>query len=211
MSNRNIDELLDLGCTTIKTDLYDKKHNEFKECIAQVDRSKICEPVLGKHSCFLDLIKDIPELIEILKYVFPQGYHMVNYSSCVLKPGMDLRGWCVNKPYSDMQEVFPAKTQSVQVVIPLVNLTLDNGATAWIPMSHKEACNPTPDAFSSKDFKRRVIETQRGEITVFLGKTWVSHTVNKTNRDTIMLHLNYSSIDYDIDPIVENAFSSCSN
>jgi hypothetical protein len=208
MSNKHIDELLDIGSTTIKVDLWNTKHEQVKECIAQVDRSKICEPVLGKHNCFLDIISDIPELTELLRYIFPQGYHLSNYSSCVIKPGVDLRGWCVNKPYSEMTEKFPAKTQSLQVVIPLVNLTPDNGATAWIPLSHKEACNPTADLFEYREFKRRVIETQRGDLTIFLGKTWVSHTVNKTNRDTILLHLNYSSIDYDIDPVIETAFTA---
>jgi hypothetical protein len=207
MSNKNIDELLDIGSTTLSVDLYNTKHELFKECVSQVDRTKVCEPVLGKNQCFLDLITDIPDLTELLRYVFPQGYHLTNYSSCVITPGLDIRGWCVNKPYSEMTEKFPSKTQSVQVVIPLVNLTTENGATAWIPFSHKEACNPTPDMFQYREFKRRILETQRGDISVFLGKTWVSHTLNKTNRDTLMLHLNYTSIEHDIEPTIENVFT----
>tara|TARA_B110000211_G_C14078777_1_gene553484 strand:- start:2004 stop:2966 length:963 start_codon:yes stop_codon:yes gene_type:complete len=137
---------------------------------------------------FWKILNDPIIHIELNK-IFPSGYHCTTYSSNNIRKGTDERGWHCDYPYHDISQPYPKETLGVQVIWTLDDFTVDNGATFYVPGSHKNLSWPNK---LQKNYKRAICK--KGKIIIFFGKLWHSQGINKTNNPRAALLANFSPL-----------------
>lgn len=135
---------------------------------------------------FWKILND-PVLHNELNKIFPEGYHCTTYSSNNIRKGVDERGWHCDYPYHNISQPYPKETLGVQVIWTLDDFTEENGATFYVPGSHKKCTWPNK---LQTTYKRAICN--KGKIIIFFGKLWHSQGINKTDNPRAALLANFS-------------------
>lgn len=141
---------------------------------------------------FRKILED-PAVHDLLRKIYPQGYHCATFSSNTARPGVDKRFWHCDYPYHNMPRPYPERTLGIQVIWMLDDFTLENGATYYVPGSHKTRQWPDPDKIS--DDSRRRLTGKKGDVVMFSGKLWHSVGLNSTRSPRSALLANFVPLD----------------
>lgn len=138
---------------------------------------------------FWTILND-PNIHKILKSIFPDGYHCTTFSSNNLRKGNVNFGWHCDYPYHNIQEPYPKNTLGVQVIWSLDDFTEENGATFFVPYSHKTyTC---PNISENTPIKRAIVK--KSNIIIYVANLWHSQGVNYTDNDRGALLANFSPL-----------------
>lgn len=118
-------------------------------------------------------------------------FHLTTFSSNKLVKNVDQRHWHVDYPYHNISSPYLDKLDrlwlAVQVIVPLVDFTEQNGSTLYVPNSHHKLCWPEPN----HDHKNLTIP--KNFMAVFIGSLWHSQGVNITDASRPALLANFSN------------------
>ena len=138
-----------------------------------------------------------------LRQIFPNGYHCTTFSSNNLRKGVDERGWHCDYPYHNLQSPYAKETLGVQVIWALDDFTHENGATWFVPGSHRKLSFPPRDV---KD-PHKLALVKKGDIILYLGKLWHTQGINTTDVPRGALLANFSPLNI---PAKDNIASTVS-
>jgi Tfp pilus assembly protein PilZ len=182
--NTPVEELIANGLVFISC----KVDTELEEKLRDTPHERVGE-LLDLDPRFATVLAN-KRLQNLLQSLFGLNYHLTTFSSNKLLKGVDHRCWHVDYPYHDIQspylEHLPALWVSVQVIIPLVDFTEQNGATHYVAGSHHLLRWPEPDHPS------RVLTVPKGLMAVYIGSLWHSQGLNMTDTPRSALLANFS-------------------
>lgn len=144
------------------------------------------------------------ELHKILRAIYPNGYHCTTYSSNNLRKNVNEVGWHCDYPYHNISESYPDEMLGVQVIWTLDDFTVENGATYFVPKSHKK--NSWPDITTATLVQQAVIK--RNNIIIFFGTLWHTQGINTTDIPRAALLANFSPLSV---PVKDNINTQISN
>lgn len=164
--------------------------------------SEDCKYVkLFKHSSIKESIK---ELLNI------ENVHLTTLSSHTLYPNKDVRNWHVDWPYHSYGTgpYDTSRLDGCQVIIPLDNFAIENGATMYIPYSHLVYSYPTVDKLTQSSFilnakednereypmKKKYMIGEIGDVFIYPSTLWHSSGLNITDTPRRALLANFSPI-----------------
>ncbi len=115
---------------------------------------------LPEDSIYLKLFKHPKIRKSIIHLLNTMDYHLTTLSSNTLFPNVDKRSYHVDWPYhkytqdsGDINTIYEDRLDGVQVIIPLDNFTIDNGATLYIPYSYLARRYPSIEILKSGTFE----------------------------------------------------------
>ena len=92
-----------------------------------------------------------------------------------------------------MHHPYPEETLGVQVIWTLDNFTEQNGATYYVPGSHKLRKWPDQNDIDTKYFPKRAT-CEKGSLIIFFGKLWHTQGINSTDSPRSALLANFSPL-----------------
>ena len=149
--------------------------------------------LISKHPIFQDLIS-CPYLVNVCDRVFErQTFHekfgLNSMTGHIVAPGSPAIPWHLD---SVTPEPLPKWMVRFICILALDDFTLDNGATAFIPGSHKLMRRPTPnDLEFFKDSE--TIVAPAGSLILFDGAVWHHSTANTSKKHRPGLMLSYAA------------------
>ena len=102
-----------------------------------------------------------------------------------------------------MESPYPNETLAVQVIWTLDDFTENNGATYFVPGSHKLRRWPTENV----EGVRQAI-CSKGNIIIFYGKLWHTQGINNTNFPRAALLANFSVLNIPAKDSIKNYLPS---
>ena len=100
-----------------------------------------------KHPVFLELMCH-PFVLAVWKKMLGEDIMCATWSANTTYPGFDSIGWHSDYPYWSLQPPWPPGNFAGQTLWLLDDFTVENGATAAIPYSHKKGHPPPPETRS---------------------------------------------------------------
>lgn len=93
--------------------------------------------------------------------------------------------WHIDYPYNEMRELTDGPLLGVQCILALDDFTTDNGATRYLPRSHRPPRRPEPDV----DLDGQAVLASAGTLTVLAAATWhrSGQNTTATPRSAILL------------------------
>jgi len=152
---------------------------------------------------FWEVLSD-PSVHFILKQIFPHGYHCTTFSSNNLRTGIDESGWHCDYPYHNLSSPYPKDTLGVQVIWALDDFTPENGATWFVPGSHRELAFPPREI----DLSKKLALIKKGQIILYLGKLWHTQGINITDVPRGALLANFSPLNIPAKDSIASTVSS---
>jgi hypothetical protein len=122
-----------------------------------------------------------------------EGFHLTTYSSNTLRK-TDPVGtvWHVDYPYHDLPYPYPdGQPLGVQVNVALTDFTVENGATMYVPGSHRSHRFPGPDV---ERYNVRHMVVPKGTIIIYRGDVWHAQGVNRTDKPRSALLANFAPL-----------------
>lgn len=137
-------------------------------------------------------------------------YHLTTLSSNTLFPFVDKRSYHVDWPYhkytsdsGDVNTIYKNRLDGVQVILPLDDFTIENGATMFIPYSHLARRYPSVDILKSGWFeavdckekfvcKKKYLLGNVGDVFIYPSTLWHSQGLNITDTPRRALLANFS-------------------
>ena len=147
---------------------------------------------------------------EIRSLLGTDAYHLTTLSSNTLFPNIDKRGYHVDWPYHKYTDehglnyIYQHECHGVQVIIPLDDFTVENGATMYVPYSHLARRFPSTEILQSGKFtnaddstqifacKKKFVQATVGDAFIYPGTLWHSQGVNTTDKPRRALLANFS-------------------
>jgi len=169
--------------------MLNKEIHTASEIIHKNPHSRISNLFNLNEELFWTILSD-PNIHKILKCIFPDGYHCTTFSSNNLRKGNNKFGWHCDYPYHTMNSPYPKDILGVQVIWTLDDFTEENGATFFVPYSHKTYTEP--NIMENTVINRAVVG--KGNIIIYLGNLWHSQGINYTDNDRGALLANFGPL-----------------
>ena len=180
---------------------------------------------LPEDSIYIKLFKHPKIRKSIIHLLNTNDYHLTTLSSNTLFPNVDKRAYHVDWPYhkytqdsGDINTIYEDRLDGVQVIIPLDNFTIDNGATMYIPYSYLARRYPNIDILKSGTFeaaksststkqteeeenkeekelfvcKKKYLLGKIGDVFIYQSTLWHSQGLNITDKPRRALLANFS-------------------
>lgn len=145
--------------------------------------------LVGKDMIFRRLVQH-PLVIAIWKRILGDDLIASSFTANIVGPGAPGGGWHVDYPYWMMRFPFPAGFLSTQTIWMLDNFTSENGATVWIPGSHRLLRPPTLEEIEIK--KKAIAQSPKGSVFFADAAFWHQCLPNHTDSDRIGLLAMYA-------------------
>ena len=174
---------------------------------------------LPEHSEYLKLFKNNKIRKAIYQLLGTNDYHLTTLSSNTLFNGVDKRSYHVDWPYhkytdesGDINTIYQERLESVQVIIPLDDFIVENGATMYVPYSYLARRYPSLEILHSGQFevatfsnksekeekkqtfvcKKKYMLAKVGDVIVYPSTLWHSQGLNTTIIPRRALLANFS-------------------
>src|SRR5271167_2912202 len=133
--------------------------------------------LVGKGRVFVELVEN-PIAIELVRHVIGESFLLSNFSANVTGPGSGAMGMHADQGY--LPPPWPPYPFALNVAWALDDFTEANGATRFVPGSHKQDHGP-----DMADAAKTVpIECRAGSIFIMYGRVWHQTGVNRTANET---------------------------
>jgi ectoine hydroxylase-related dioxygenase (phytanoyl-CoA dioxygenase family) len=134
--------------------------------------------LVGKDRVFVELVEN-PIAIELVRHVIGESFLLSNFSANLTRPGSGAMGMHADQGY--LPPPWPPYAMAVNVAWALDDFTEVNGATRFVPGSHRQ--DHGPDLSAGPD-SSVAIECPAGSIFVMDGRVWHQTGVNRTEGQT---------------------------
>jgi len=128
---------------------------------------------------------DCPEMNKFVAEILTPTFIVYAYQSSSLQPSDSNFG---SRVHVDSPRYIPGYPTNVGVIFPLDDFTLDNGATFYLPGSHKQNKVPGDAEFYSSS-KRALCKA--GDLVIFHGRMYHAAGKNMTNKSRHSLTINF--------------------
>jgi fumagillin biosynthesis dioxygenase len=142
--------------------------------------------LLELDSLFRDLIRH-PTAVEMVRAVLGPDFMISNFTANIARPGSKSMAL-----HSDQSIVVPEpwlQAWAVNIIWCLTDVSFENGATLFIPGSHRWTSRADVPADAPR--RLRPFEAQAGDILVMDGRLWHTSGANITQRDERALLFGY--------------------
>ena len=148
--------------------------------------------LVAKHPIFVDLISH-PYMINLLDRVFDrptlhEKFGLNSMTGHIVGPGAQSIPMHID---SVVPDPIPPWTIRCIAILALDDFTSSNGATEFVPGSHKFLRRPSPSDVSSNEAE--IAECKAGSLIIFDGAVWHHSIANKTNEFRMGLMLSYAA------------------
>lgn len=149
----------------------------------------------AKGSIFRDMICD-NLILSLMKPIIGEDLMLSSYAANITYPGAPAQEPHVDYPYWDLHktENWPAINASyhlaVEVIVMLDDFTMENGATAYVPFSHKKAVWPDSKQFQTSA-KRACAPA--GSVMIFPALLWHAAQANQSQGPRAALLGSYTN------------------
>jgi len=128
---------------------------------------------------------DHPGLASLLDDLLGPDHLLSDHSLNVVHRDGRPDRWHIDYPYNEMRDLIDGPVLAVQCIHALDDFTTDNGATRYLPGTHRPPRRPEPDL----DHDGRPVLTAAGTLTVLAAATWHRSGRNTTRnpRSAILL------------------------
>src|ERR1700722_4475147 len=133
--------------------------------------------LIGKDPVFVELVEH-PLAVELVRHVIGQSFLLSNFSANVTAPGSGAMGMHADQGY--VPAPWPPYPMAINVGWALDDFTEANGATRFVPGSHKKDHGPV----MADAAKTAPIECRAGSIFIMDGRVWHQTGVNRTTDQT---------------------------
>ena len=184
-SERNFYEIETLGFTIIENVISEKEAETLKlhlKTALEVDMKKYngrpqkkehhIADLTGADLIFLDLL-DNDTMHEVFSHFLTNTCILYTYSSTILRPNEIAE---VHTIHMDTPRLIPNYYHAMQMTLALDDFTLDNGATYYLPGSHKSELIPSEETFN----KYAVLTLRKAGDALF----WNPRTYHKAGMNT---------------------------
>jgi ectoine hydroxylase-related dioxygenase (phytanoyl-CoA dioxygenase family) len=134
--------------------------------------------LLGKDCAFVELVEN-PTALELVRHVIGESFLLSNFSANVTAPGSGAMGMHADQGY--MPAPWPPYPLAVNVAWALDDFSDANGATRFVPLSHRKDHGPDPSVGPDSSLP---IECPAGSIFVMDGRVWHQTGANRTTVQT---------------------------
>ncbi len=148
-----------------------------------------------KGAVYRDLVAD-PRILAILEPILGDDLMLASYAANILHPGAPAQEPHVDYPYWDLhaRSRWPRTLNAsfflaVETVLMLDDFTVENGATAIVPASQKQARWPDPEEFARKSIRAT---GPAGSLLVFPALLWHAGQANAGARSRAALLASYT-------------------
>jgi ectoine hydroxylase-related dioxygenase (phytanoyl-CoA dioxygenase family) len=132
--------------------------------------------LIGKDPVFVELVEH-PLALELVRHVIGASFLLSNFSANVTAPGSGAMGMHADQGY--VPAPWPPYPMAINVAWTLDDFTEANGATRFVPLSHKK--DHGPDASAGNAIP---IECPAGSIFVMDARVWHQTGPNRTTDQT---------------------------
>lgn len=132
--------------------------------------------LIGKNPVFVELVEH-PLALELVRHVVGAPFLLSNFSANVTAPGSGAMGMHADQGY--VPAPWPPYPMAINVAWTLDDFTEANGATRFVPLSHKKDHGPDASAGDSIP-----IECPAGSIFVMDARVWHQTGPNRTADQT---------------------------
>ncbi len=148
--------------------------------------------LISKHKIYIDLVSH-PYLIDLLDRVFDrptlhEKFGINSMTAHIVAPGAEAIPMHID---SVVPDPIPPWMIRFIGVLALDDFTKDNGATEFVPGSHKYLKKPTPE--DVQKHKSIIAECKAGSLVIFDGAVWHRSSDNKTHLQRMGLMLSYAA------------------
>jgi len=95
--------------------------------------------------------------------------------------------WHLDYPFNEMRDLTTGSLLGLQCILALDDFTADNGATRYLPRSHRPPRRPGPDL----DLAGSPVLVAAGTLTVLAAATWHRSGTNTTDRPRRAILLSF--------------------
>lgn len=175
----------------INTKFINKLREELEKAIAE---DAIAYPnVFDKgmvHNCMfrgqaMAELLDCPEMNKFVAEILSPTFIIYAYQSSSLKPNHGNYG---SRIHVDSPRYIPDYPTNIGVIFPLDDFTLENGATFYLPKSHKQEKAPDEETFYK--FAKRA-ECNAGDLIIFHGRMYHAAGQNFTDVNRHSITINF--------------------
>ena len=148
--------------------------------------------LIAKHPIFADLISH-PYMMNLMDRMFDrptlhEKFGLCSHTGHIVAPG--------SKPIplhidSLVPDPIPPWMIRCVGIIALDDFTSNNGATAFVPRSHKLLRRPS--LIDAASFKPEIVECKAGSLIIFDGAIWHHASANTSNKSRMGLMLSYAA------------------
>ncbi len=137
--------------------------------------------LLEKDACFVELLLN-EAVLDVMERILGRGFVCSAFESNTIYPDVEFKyDWHVDYPYNVEQNCLLENpltdVLAVQVIVPLVDFTKDNGGMAVIPFANrtrpKRDCSHAEEVYANP---------RRGDVLVGHPNYWHSSTINVTTQ-----------------------------
>ena len=148
--------------------------------------------LIAKHPIFVDLISH-PYMVNLMDRLFDrptlhEKFGLNSMTGHIVSSGAKAIPLHID---SVIPEPIPPWPIRCIAILPLDDFTSNNGATAFVPASHKLLRRPSPIDLDSH--KVEIAECKAGSLIIFDGAVWHHSTDNKSNKPRMGLMLSYAA------------------
>ncbi|MGH3948331.1 MAG: phytanoyl-CoA dioxygenase family protein [Pseudonocardiaceae bacterium] len=126
---------------------------------------------------FVDLLMH-RQLSELIAELLGENYLLSDYSLNAVNPHQPQDDWHLDYPFNEMTALVQGGLLGVQCVLTLDEFTNENGATQYLPGSHRPARRPDPSATRACT----TIAAPAGSLLIMAASTWHRSGYNSTRR-----------------------------
>lgn len=134
--------------------------------------------LIGKDPVFIELVEH-PMALALVRHLIGQPFLLSNFSANVTAPGSGAMGMHADQGY--VPAPWPPYAMAINVAWTLDNFTEANGATRFVPGSHKKDHGPDREA---RYERTAPIECPAGSIFVMDARVWHQTGPNRTAGET---------------------------
>ena len=140
--------------------------------------------IVGKAPIFRWFIQH-PTVVAVWKRMLGEDVIASTFTANIVGPGAPAGGWHIDYPYWAMQAPFPSGSLTGQTVWMLDDFTVENGATACIPESHKTLRRP--ELGEAEGLEEAIAAAPKGSILFTNGAIWHQSRPNLTDTPRVGL------------------------
>ena len=140
--------------------------------------------LVGKSPIFRSLLQH-PIVVAVWKRMLGEDVIASTFTANIVGPGAPAGGWHIDYPYWAMQAPFPSGSLTGQTVWMLDDFTVENGATACIPGSHKTLRRP--ELGEAEGSEACIATAPKGSILFTNGAIWHQSRPNLTDTSRVGL------------------------